>query len=957
MSDISNKLSFYNNSKNPVYPSKICSNILINKLYSTKLNVSNNMSFFGATAVQQQNTDYSTESIISLLQNYGLVEPNYWEQTQGPVYSSTESAPVEILRYFDMPKFLFISNDIKLRYFDMQKILCISNDKKVLVVGGPGYGGNNLFTEKGAFFIYLRNYKGFWELNQGPIIPSFASASASVGNYGAISNNGDIIAISGTGDNSKGAVWIYFRWRNKWYNDTKIVSTDLNSNIFGSSVSLNGEGNILAIGDPGVDALKGAVYIYNKGEYWSLVDTLSEMDALSFGSYSVFNNSGNYLFIGAPLSDSERGKTYVYKYETNWIKQTTLQGTGGTTYGQQGTSISLSGNPYDIHGNYDLENLNENTLAIGSPFSSNSNGLIWVFVFENDEWIQQGGPLSVSGNNNVPAAGCALTLDREGDMLLVGGQTDNPGIFFGKGAVWTFTRINNTWVQKGLKMVGKDSNGFAFQGASVFFSSLNYSSFVESGPFNDSFKGSFWEFSKKTSKKSSYSSQNRTIPQSAYYDVSTCILLKAYSLNVKNSASFFKSNIQIKRLPIELSISSVSKIFKTYGLAYSTFFNNQQAGPLIGYSISGNPMQGFSVSLSGDGNTLAVGGPNNDGNIGAVWLFYRIGEIWKQFYINNYLNPIIATDNVGASEQGFSISLSEDGNTLAIGGPSDDSNKGAVWIYTRNGDIWTQQGTKIVGITVSKLGSSVSLNGDGNTLAIGCPLNNNGIGATTVYVRVGSTWILEYKIIATGISGVFSSKNRQGTAVSLSKTGNTLAIGGPYDGSSDGVAWIFVRNEGIWTQQGNMIIGLIGSRLGSSISLSGDGNTLAIGGPTYENDIGATLVYIFKNSIWIQDSILIVSGSINKPNQGNSVSLNDDGTILIIGGSNDNFGAGASWVFKKTNNSWKQESKLLGSYNEANGNASQGSSVSISSDGITIAFGGKDFLSSIGATWIFSQNI
>src|SRR5260370_27730732 len=59
---------------------------------------------------------------------------------------------------------------------------------------------------------------------------------------------------------------------------------------------------------------------------------------------------------------------------------------------------------------------------------------------------------------------------------------------------------------------------------------------------------------------------------------------------------------------------------------------------------------------------------------------------------------LVGTLPVGSPEQGYSVALSADGETAIVGGPTDNSQVGAVWVYTRRGGAWTQQGNKLVGI-------------------------------------------------------------------------------------------------------------------------------------------------------------------------------------------------------------------------------------------------------------------
>ena len=99
---------------------------------------------------------------------------------------------------------------------------------------------------------------------------------------------------------------------------------------------------------------------------------------------------------------------------------------------------------------------------------------------------------------------------------------------------------------------------------------------------------------------------------------------------------------------------------------------------------------------------------------------------------------LVGTLPVGSSEQGYSVALSADGETAIVGGSTDTSQVGAVWVYTRRHGVWTQQGNKLVGIGSvgnAEQGWSVALAADGNTAIAGGPFDNNGNGAAWVFVQ------------------------------------------------------------------------------------------------------------------------------------------------------------------------------------------------------------------------------
>jgi hypothetical protein len=97
---------------------------------------------------------------------------------------------------------------------------------------------------------------------------------------------------------------------------------------------------------------------------------------------------------------------------------------------------------------------------------------------------------------------------------------------------------------------------------------------------------------------------------------------------------------------------------------------------------------------------------------------------------------LVGTGAVGLARQGWSVSLSRDGNTAIVSGINDNGGGGAAWVYTRSGGVWSQQGPKLIGtgaIGLASQGWSVSLSRDGNTPS------SAGLMTTLVLVPFGST--------------------------------------------------------------------------------------------------------------------------------------------------------------------------------------------------------------------------
>jgi len=269
----------------------------------------------------------------------------------------------------------------------------------------------------------------------------------------------------------------------------------------------------------------------------------------------------------------------------------------------------------------------------------------------------------------------------------------------------------------------------------------------------------------------------------------------------------------------------------------------QQGPKLIGEGEVGGGRFGKSVALSPDGNRALVGGYFDNGSKGAMWAFARSGATWAQ-----QGEKITGLGESGDAQFGFSLAISADGNTAIVGGPDDEgpgkSFRGAVWVYSRSGSSWSQQGGKLTGsgiVESSELGTSVALSQDGNVALAGAP--GDGTAGTAVpFARSGVSWSQQAPPLTPSDA---TSGAAFGSAVALSGDGSTAVIGGVMDKDAavpTGAAWEFTRSGPAWTQQGPKLLGageVPESEFGASVALSPDGNTALIGGPVDNGDVGA----------------------------------------------------------------------------------------------------------------------
>jgi len=363
---------------------------------------------------------------------------------------------------------------------------------------------------------------------------------------------------------------------------------------------------------------------------------------------------------------------------------------------------------------------------------------------------------------------------------------------------------------------------------------------------------------------------------------------------------------------------------------------------------------GFTVAVSGDGNTMAVGTTAEDSaakgingnqsdhsalNAGAVYVFVRNGGNWVQ-------QAYVKASNAKASDQfGASLALSGDGNTMAVGATGESSSatgvngnqndtsmagSGAVYVFTRSGAAWSQQAYVKASNTGEKedgdqFGYSIALSSDGNTLASGA---------------------IAEKSAATGINGDQANKAADGS----------------------GAVYVFARSGNTWAQQAYVKpwnTTVRGALFGYSVGLSGNGDTMAVG--TYDEDRGKGAVYIFtrKESKWAQQMRLTASNAEAGDSLGCAIAISDDGNTVAAGafdedsllrgiqppteGTNDaasDVSTGAAYVFVRNGTAWTQQAFIKATNTRLNDQFAW--ALALSRDGNTLAVGSH--LEDSGAT-------
>lgn len=343
---------------------------------------------------------------------------------------------------------------------------------------------------------------------------------------------------------------------------------------------------------------------------------------------------------------------------------------------------------------------------------------------------------------------------------------------------------------------------------------------------------------------------------------------------------------------------------------------------------------------------------------------------------------------------GYSIALSENGNTLVVGVPYESSNafgidgdqsnndaneSGAVYVFTLTGNTWSQQAYIKASNTEEGdwFGKSIAISIDGNTLAVGAPYessnttiidgnetNNdaNDSGAAYVFSRLGSQWTQQAYIKASNTE----AHDWFGSSLAVADEGNILAVAAKGT-DAGGSVYVFKRADSAWSQQAIVEASNaeVGDWFGESVSLSNDGNTMAVGaflessnatginGDENDNSAsGSAAVYVFSRNTdsWTQEAYIKASNSKAGIAFGESIALAADGDTLAVGATYENSNAtgiggdqynqdaehsGAVYVFTRSTGIWTQQAYMKASNTASNDYF--GAAIALSADGNMLA--------------------
>ena len=306
---------------------------------------------------------------------------------------------------------------------------------------------------------------------------------------------------------------------------------------------------------------------------------------------------------------------------------------------------------------------------------------------------------------------------------------------------------------------------------------------------------------------------------------------------------------------------------------------------------------------------------------------------------------------------------------------SDNSNANLSLTLESGGDLFkfatVSQDSSVVTITPRTEDSATTLGSDGSaTLTFKA---SDGISVASVQntftLSFGPDWTVSPTQTIVRASDAQTSDALG--AASISKDNNYLITGasGEDGGAGDvlggsGAAYVYTRSGTSWTEQTILRPSdkAANDGFGWFVDINNDGTYAVISSIAEDSYTGSAYVFTRSGSTWTQQAKLTAEGNASTgANFGYEVSINGDGSYIIIGAQTENSNAGAVYIFARSGTSWTRQHREAA----AGTNKRLGFSVAMSESGTYAASsqilggtGGEAYvLTRSGSTWTMGSAI
>lgn len=710
------------------------------------------------------------------------------------------------------------------------------------------------------------------------------------------------------------------------------------------------------------------------GAISGVTDMLQRMRELSVQAVSDTNTASDRQALDLEYQALKSEVTRIFS-QTQWNGENLLDGShfGATTSFQVGANVSQT---IEMSlGAFSTATLGRTTNygshLSAAPASVEVSQPTSSYVTTNDttgSWTQRGA--DIDGEAAGDESGWSTVMSNDGNTITISAPR-NDGAGADSGHIRIFDWSGSSWVQRGLDIDGEaktftngdfssssvsvNGNVASIDGWDIHLEQVKLGSLGATGPSTVAGYATPSDSTPNPTYGARISRGDQNAPNSASYNYSVNgSTLQMYSSTRVYGGDVLHGPYVVSKEPVYVAAGSDlsfewraqggSDAFDVYAYALNT--DTGETINLLNQTGSGTNDSGWQtvnvdIPTTGNYKFVFVSGTFDEtfGTVAGASLYIDNVNVGAAPGALSYSQLLANLTEAGALT---SIAMSEDGNTVSIADFGAESTAGQVRVYSWDGSAWIQKGADLVGEAPGDAVSSISMSGDGDTIVMGASYNDgNGTdaGHARVYDWNGSSWVQR----SNDIDGQ-SAADYSGQSVSISDDGNTMALSSPgnnSNGNDSGHVRIFTWSGTAWIAVGNPIVGESAEDQINNVSISTDGETIAVGATGNDGngaDSGHVRVYNWNGTAWTQigDDI---NGEAAGDMSGYSVALSDAGDTVAIGApANDGSGSNAGHVrlYDWNGTAWVQRGADLDG--EAIDDRS-GSSVSINSIGSTVVVG------------------
>jgi hypothetical protein len=434
----------------------------------------------------------------------------------------------------------------------------------------------------------------------------------------------------------------------------------------------------------------------------------------AFGASVAISADGNTALIGGALDEGGVGAAWIFtRSGSTWTQDQELVPGNEAGKGEFGTSVALSSN-----GSFAL---------VGGPGDNAGAGAAWMFSRSGASWTQQGEKLTAGRETESDGFGMNVAVSADGDTALIGDEL----------SALVFARSGSTWTQQSEKLSAGAEGAEAVSEPAVALSADGNTALIGDAAVDLS-TGAAWVF---TRAGSTWSQHGERLTGS--------------------------DELERGRFGSSLALSadgSIALVGGRYGAWILTRLNSTWAPSrkLTGGGVTSEPGPfeiGGNVALSSDGSVAIVAEPS-----GALRAFTRLGATWTQLGQESVVPEDVDVFDV-------SVALSGDGDTVIAGDPNDDLSAGAAWVFTHPTPTVTTGVASAVTQSAATLSATVDPNGGavtecwieyGTTPSYGSRVpcsSGSGAGASPVPVSaaiggLAANATYHFRAVATNLAGV-----------------------------------------------------------------------------------------------------------------------------------------------------------------------------------------------------------